>query len=152
MRLSLINENSDLLSNQANFETKLIYEPEFKDMSKDEIFNVFTEQFTTNPPPGISPINAKVIDVDLENVDEDGLVRVIFKTSIGEFIKNSIEYDIDPYDILGAIKKSTGNNQMIMSAANNYMRNNKFKVAKIGIGNDDEIIHKADDIDISKQF
>lgn len=142
-------EDNKILSQQANFETVLLYEPEFKEMSKNEILEYFTGQFTTNVAPGISPINAKVLDADIEHIDEDGLVKVIFRTSIEDFIRNSIEYDIDPYEILGSIKKST-NDKNIIASANRFMRDksNKFKVAKIGIDN-----HEVEsNVDIGQKF
>jgi hypothetical protein len=149
-KLSLIFESLEdkkLLSGQANFETLLLYEPELKSMSNDEALDYFTKQFTTNPSPGVSPINAKVIKIN--EVDEDGLVKVIFRTSIEEFIRNSIEYGIDPYEILNSIKKFTGN-QAIVAAANRFMRDksNNFKVAKIGQDG-----HEVEsNVDVNQQF
>jgi hypothetical protein len=151
MKLSLINESNredrEILSRQAEFETVLLYEPEFESMENYEILDYCTKQFTTNTPPGITPINAKVICADTKNVDDDRLFKAVFVTSIEDFIRNSIEYDNDVYDILDGIKVAT-HDKSIMAAANRFMRDksNNFKVAKIGGGNE------ISDIDVTQQF
>lgn len=89
----------------------------------------FQDVYTTNPPPGITPRNVQVVSVG--EPDEEGLVEVRVKISVKDYIHGSMEYDMDPYDILSEIKKCAGDE--LAALASDYFKSADFKVTVIGV-------------------
>lgn len=94
------------------------------ELRMSELANSFSD-----PPPGITPIEAKITHV--EEPDEDGIVNIQVMMSLENFIRNSVEYDIDPYEILESVRDNAGQDAAI--AAYHFMKdpNSQLRTARI---------------------
>ena len=131
MKLRSIYESLDhLLDKQFDFHQKNWLDPDVPvEMADDH----FTYMFQKDPPPGITPINAVVSDVQAIG---DDYVTYKVRMTLEDYIRNNIEYGNDPYDILKDIKLYCGPDAV--KAAYKFMKNqdNSFKVARIGSDGD----------------
>ena len=129
MRLRLICESSNILDRLAVFQVTLWADP---DIPKEDLADDFTRQFTSDPPPGITPVDADVVRVDFESEDKDGLIQAYVRMTIEDYIRNSIEYGNEPYTILGEIKRAAG--PEAAAAAHQFMQTAPdLKVARLGV-------------------
>jgi len=126
MKLQAINESNDPLQSVGEFDVVLPLDPMIQ--SRDEALKHLTAQFTTEPAPGVTPI--KGIVTSFEPPDENGLVNAKVRTTVESYIRNSIEFDIGPYEILKVIKDAT--TPEITAAAMEFMKTGDFKVVKLG--------------------
>lgn len=119
MKLNSISESEsdDILDTVGDFNVILWME------EGQPLHNTFTD-----PPPGIDPIEAVVVSHG--EPDEDGIVHAVARMRLGDYIKNSVQYDEDPYDVLQSVKNSLG--QQAAAAAVEYMRTGDFTVAQLG--------------------
>lgn len=66
------------------------------------------EFFATDPAPGIDPLpDAKVIKITPSGYDPEVAFAHV-EMSIEDFIRQSIQYNIDPYEILKEIRNTCG--------------------------------------------
>lgn len=123
MKLSSISEsNEDVLDVVGEFKMVLWLE------DGQPLHDTFAD-----PPPGIDPIEATIISHGTP--DEDGLVDAVVKMRARDFIKNSVQYGIDSYEILQAVRDSVG--REAAAAAVEYLRTGDFTVAMLGQGSID---------------
>jgi len=129
MKLYQLTESTNLLDQIATFKVVLWPDPQ---MPKKEIVNNFTAFFAKDPPPGITSVKARVIRVDWDSMGEDGLLDVYVRMTIENYIRNSVEYDNDPYSILQNVKEAAGTASA--EAAHKFMQTaSDLKVARIGM-------------------
>lgn len=100
-----ITEGADrsVLSNIYTFTVQAWLDPTIK---PENALSELTKDFTTSTPRGITSIKARVIDVSERGVDD--IVTIKLKTDLESFIRNSIEYGDDPYEILSIVKRDAG--------------------------------------------
>lgn len=116
MRLTLLEETFDL-SNRAVFVINLGPWDLFEHNPLEEAYGFFV----SSPPPGIDPVpDAKIIKVKPVNNEADAKAAGLpyfggpidtechVEMSIESFIRNSIQYDIDPYEVLSQVKRFAG--------------------------------------------
>lgn len=123
MKLWLLNENGGL-DVIADFKIRM-----WADLEEPDLKHSFQEMFTVDPPPGITPIDGQVVDVS--EPDADDMVIVTLRTSVEDFVRNSVEYDNDPYFILDEVKKFAG--PAAASAAYQFMSDdaNDLRIAML---------------------
>ncbi len=119
MRLA---EIENLLSRTADFEVEILVDP-----SADDVLEDLTIQFTRDTPPSITPISC--IFTRCGEPNHDGIAKATMRTSVTEFITNSIEFGEDPYMILQRVKDAT--DTATTAAAVEFMRTNEFETAQI---------------------
>lgn len=129
MKLRQICESSSILDRLAVFKVHLWADP---DVPKEDLADDFTKLFVSEPPPGITPIPADVVRIDWDSQDENDLIEVYVRMTIEDYIRNSVEYDNDPYSILGEIKRAAG--PEAATAAHEFMRTaTDLRVARVGM-------------------
>lgn len=131
MKLSsihLIKESAeDVLGDIYTFEMQTWIDDE---VPPEQQLDYLTKGFTQDPPPGISPVEAQVVKIG--QTDEDGLTTIAVRMSVEDFIRNSIEYDIEPYEVLNRIKQSAGGE--VAKVAYEFMKNpdSNLRIAMLG--------------------
>ncbi len=82
---------------------------------------VEAQAYFDDPPPGIDPVDCVVIG-------QEGLfTRVEMK--LEDFVRNSIQFDEDPYDVLRAVRDDAG--AEAAAAATEFLKTNEFTVAHL---------------------
>jgi len=127
MKLHDLHESSDPLDRVAEF--KVVSWVELGTPPEGWLDEI-QRSYTDDPPPAITPINARVLE--LGEPDEDGIIPAVVRMTVRDFIKNSVEYGEDPYDILNAIKNVT--DEQTAAAAHAFISNESsgLRVARIG--------------------
>jgi len=139
MKLRQISEsNNQILDHVFVFKGNSWLDP---DVPLEQAAAHFTEMFRSDPPPGITPVKAAVGNV-VPSGEDDDMVTYDIKMSLEDFIRNSIEYGIDPYEILKDVKQYAGS--AAAKVAYEFMKNdNDFKVARIGKDEEGHIKHDS---------
>lgn len=117
MNLSTISGGGDILDTVGDF-TMLLWLEE-----GEPLHDVFAD-----PPPGIDPVEATVLSHG--EPDEDGMIDAVVRMRLRDFIKNSVQYDMDPYEILQSVRDALG--KEAAAAAVEYMKTGDFTVAVLG--------------------
>ena len=121
-------DNADDLQQMANFVVRMWPNP---DWAPQDYLKEWTYELREDPPPGITPIDAEALSADIDH-PIDGLISVTIRTSVENYIRWSIEFDVDPYRVLQDVKKAAG--PEMAAVAHEFMSdpNSGLRVARIG--------------------
>ncbi len=95
-----------MLESRFTFPIEMM-DPQAFDESVDPVKDC--EDFFKDPPPGIDPIHdIKIVKIEPDGVPELDMVLVHVEMSAESFIRNCVQYGVDPYCILEKVKAACG--------------------------------------------
>jgi len=142
MKLYHLHESIDLLQRVADFDIPImLYSRDgSRATTPDEIqaiLDLTTKFFSSDPSPGITPIQARAVSVDPGKIwpSKRGKSHYVvgkLRTTVEEFIRMEVKFGTDPYETLHRVKDAT--DTQTAAAAHEFLRSSSssLRVAMLG--------------------